>query len=180
MEWTEIGEIAAEPVSVAEAKAWCRIERSDEDGLIAGLIRAARETVERETGLVLARREFRLALTAVPRDRRVVSPVRPLASVSAIRVRRLGGDWHSVPPGEAVAERFGGVEALRFSEMVAILGEGGVEIDLSAGFAPGKAPETLRHAVMRIVAAGYESRAPGAAMPAAARDAIAAYREVRI
>ena len=51
-----------EPVSLSEAKAWARIERDDEDALIAGLIRAARQAVEAMTGLVLAQRGFRLAL----------------------------------------------------------------------------------------------------------------------
>ncbi|MEF2551763.1 head-tail connector protein [Aurantimonas sp. A2-1-M11] len=65
---------AGEPASVAEAeaeaKAWARIDRDDEDGLIGGLIRAARETIEALTGLVLVQRAFRLALDPVPADGR--------------------------------------------------------------------------------------------------------------
>ncbi|MEC5324616.1 head-tail connector protein [Aurantimonas sp. A3-2-R12] len=35
-----------EPMTAADIKIWARIDRADEDGLIANLIRAARETIE--------------------------------------------------------------------------------------------------------------------------------------
>lgn len=39
-----------EPISVAEAKLHCRIDGSDEDALVADLIKSAREAAEHETG----------------------------------------------------------------------------------------------------------------------------------
>lgn len=50
---------AAEPVSLAEAKAHLRVEHSDDDTLIGALIVAAREAVESRTGRALVTRTYR-------------------------------------------------------------------------------------------------------------------------
>ena len=42
-----------EPVTLAEAKAWCRIDAADEDALLSALIAAARLQVESLTGRAL-------------------------------------------------------------------------------------------------------------------------------
>lgn len=46
----------AEPISLDEAKAQCRVTSSDEDDLIGGLIVAAREWVEGQTAHILVQR----------------------------------------------------------------------------------------------------------------------------
>ena len=56
----------AEPVTVSSLKAYLRLTHDSEDELLAGLIRAAREDVERATGLVLLGQEWRLVLDAWP------------------------------------------------------------------------------------------------------------------
>jgi len=38
--------LATEPVTLAEAKAWCKIDHNDEDALLLGLITGARQTIE--------------------------------------------------------------------------------------------------------------------------------------
>lgn len=48
-----VTDAASEPVTPAEAKAYCRVDLSDEDTLITSLISAARRRVEKETGLAL-------------------------------------------------------------------------------------------------------------------------------
>ena len=45
---------AAEPVTLAEARSWLRVDTTDEDGAIASLISAAREIVEMTTRRALA------------------------------------------------------------------------------------------------------------------------------
>jgi uncharacterized phiE125 gp8 family phage protein len=51
-----------EPVSLAEAKAFCRIDGTDEDALVSALITAARLHVESITGRALLTQTWRLIL----------------------------------------------------------------------------------------------------------------------
>ena len=59
----------AEPVTLAEAKDHLRLQHASEDELLAGLIRAAREDVERATGMALIDQTWRLALDALAMQR---------------------------------------------------------------------------------------------------------------
>lgn len=181
----ELGGMGAEPVSVAEAKAWCRIERNDEDALVGTLVKAAREAIERETRLILARRSFRVALDTVPTDRRIAMPRRPLVAVTAVTAYGPDGSARSFSSGSATIDRF--LEtAARVSEEVAAAAVNGLEIEFTAGFDAASVPEALKLATKQIVSATYEIRGavsadlqPGV-MPAAARDLISAYREIRL
>lgn len=57
---------AGEPLTLAEVKAHLRLDGSAEDGLLSGLIAAARTHLERETGLALMTGSFRLYLDDWP------------------------------------------------------------------------------------------------------------------
>ena len=51
-------DVTDEPVTLAEAKAFCKVDVSDDDDLIAELITAAREYCESYTGIAFVKREF--------------------------------------------------------------------------------------------------------------------------
>ena len=51
-------------MTLAEVKAHLRVGHASEDTLLAGLVRAAREEVERATGIALIDQTWRLALDA--------------------------------------------------------------------------------------------------------------------
>ena len=181
------GETApTEPVSVAEAKAWARIERDDEDGLIEGLVRAARQAVEQTTGLVLARRAFRLALDPVPTEGWIEIARRPLVSISAIVAYGADGTPAAFDADEGVIERALGIEAIRLSPAVRAASVNGVEVEFEAGFGVDGVPENLKLALKTIVASSYEFRAAvglsqqPAIMPPLARSLIAPFRRVAL
>lgn len=175
-----------EPMTAADIKIWARIDRDDEDGLIGDLIRAARQTIETTTGLVLARRQFRVALDPVPGNGWIEVTRRPIVSVVSITAYGSDGAPTAFAASEAVIERALGVEAIRLSPAVRMAASNGVEVEFEAGFAVGMVPENLLLALRTIVAAAYEVRAAvdisqqPAVLPPLARSLIAPYRGVRI
>ena len=53
-----------EPLSLAEAKSWLRVDGSDEDALIQSLISSARKAVEAATNRLLITQQWRVTLDA--------------------------------------------------------------------------------------------------------------------
>ena len=178
--------LAAEPLTLAEAKAWARIERDDEDALIGDLIRAGREAIEGETGLSLVARSFRLSLDPAPCDGWVEATRRPLVSVDGVTAYDAAGNPALFTPEDAIVERPLGLDGFRLAGPVVDAAANGVEIEFTAGFAAGACPAGLLLALKAIVAASYEARAlvePGlqpALRPAIAERLLAPYRRVRI
>ncbi len=69
MTYAVIEQPSAEPLTLAQVKAHLRVEHTDEDGLLSGLISIARQFLEAETGLCLMRQRLRLYLDRWPRRR---------------------------------------------------------------------------------------------------------------
>ncbi len=91
-------EPAAEPVTTAEAKAHLRLDHDSEDDLIAGLIRAAREEVERATGLAMIDQSWRLALDCVPACGLVLLRRHPVKAIISVTVYDADGAASLVDP----------------------------------------------------------------------------------
>lgn len=84
---------SVEPVTVAEQKAFMRVEIADEDALTASLITAARQAAESITGRALITQQW-LATFEVPRrtSRRLELPVAPVRSVESVIVDGMALD----------------------------------------------------------------------------------------
>lgn len=186
---------ATEPVSVEAAKAWLRVSHSDDDALIADLIRSAREHVETRTGGVLITQSWRERLEDWPRDRLSASGLAvqlaraPLISVEAVRVRGRDSALTEWDPAEYR------VETGELGRLVAILPftlprpdlrGGGIEIDFTAGYGetPDDVPAPLRAAILHLVAASYGAdRGEGGESPPApdmVDRLLAPYERVRL
>jgi len=165
----------AEPVTLAEAKAHLRLDASDEDALVTALIRTAREHLERETGLSLIARSFRLHLDDWPASRMIPIARGPVQTIENVTVYDAAGVAADVDvsgyllDGQARPARL--VLPGRPAPGQAI---NGIEIDFSAGFGESGAdvPDTLKRAMLLHVAAMFELRGvlspddqPGAVPP---------------
>ena len=177
---------AVEPLSLAEAKAFLRLETADDDPLIAAFISAARLHVELQTGLALVTQRWRMVLDCWPANGRIaVRPV-PLQALTAARVFDFDGearaiDTHAFVP-DASTSMFSFVPwALPMPTRIAA----GIELDIAAGFgdAASDVPEPLRQAIRLLVAHWYENRAivagaEVAPVPSNAAVLIAPYRSL--
>lgn len=153
---------AAEPVGVAEAKAYLRIAHDSEDALLEGLIRAAREEVEARAGVALLTQCWRLALDRWPAAGRVRLKPHPVVSVDAVIVYGADGEAELLPASGwrlDAHSRPARLEFVRRPEPARTMN--GIEIDFTAGFGDEAeaVPERLRQAMLRLVAHWFEFRA---------------------
>ena len=180
---------AAEPVTLAQVKAHLRISHGSEDDLIAELIRVAREEVERSTGLALIDQSWRLVLDRLPRHATVNLFRHPVRAIISVTVYGADGEAVLVPGSDYQLDPLSRPARLHFEKAPeAPHRMNGIEIDFSAGFgeAGTDVPDTLKRALILLVAHWYEFRAqidPGdqpVSYPAAYERLIAPYKLRRL
>jgi uncharacterized phiE125 gp8 family phage protein len=150
----------AEPVSLAEAKAFLRLEHDDEDGLVAALITAARLHVEAATRRLLVTQNWRIVRDRWPGGI-VPIPLAPLQSVVGVRLFPEEGAAATVPSADYWLDA-----ASTPARLVARRGfrepgrpVAGIEIDVVAGYGDAaEVPEPLRQAIRLLVAHWFEDR----------------------
>lgn len=138
---------AGEPVSLAEAKLYLRVEHGAEDSLIAELMQAAREAVERLTGRAFITRRLRERVACEQvrqgRLRLAFSPLQALERVEA--------------GGVALAVRSEAEPAVLLFDQALPPGE--LLVEYAAGYGPpGAAPAMLKDAVLAVLAKAYDAR----------------------
>lgn len=89
---------AAEPISVAEGKAYCGITIEDDDALVASLIVAARMLVETQTRRALVTRTLETHFPCFPRCGSIETPVAPVQSVESIQYLDPSGVLQTLDP----------------------------------------------------------------------------------
>lgn len=156
---------AVEPVTLAELRAQLRLVQTEEDGLLASLIKAAREHVEQVTRRALIAQGWRIALDGWPAGRILRLPLAPVLSVTAVTVYGADGMPVTLAPAAWTLRR--GTEPARLV-VAPDTGSGvepvnGLEIDFTAGYgaSPADVPEPLRQAVRMLAAHWYEHREAG-------------------
>lgn len=183
---TTITPPASEPVSLAEAKLFLRVDQDVEDDLIETLIAAARAAVEAGCGRALITRRVREQLDIWSRDAvgGAVLGIGPVSDVIAVRLLADNGSQSVIDPERYRLEGSRDRPRLVFAVGVpaTLRSAGGVEIDYDAGFAEDAAdlPIALRLATLQIVAALYEARQGQAVVPEAARALMRPYAPARL
>ena len=176
---------SAEPWSVAEAKAFLRVEHDDDDAVIAALIAAARGHVEALSRRALLVQRWRCVLDVWPADGRLDPRLGPLRSVIAARVYDQGNNAHAIDAGSFVVDAAANVIASP-CRTLPLPGRrhAGIELDIELGYGTTAAdvPEPLRHGIRLLVAHWYENRGLAAIggnvamLPAGLGALIAPYR----
>lgn len=155
------GAPALEPVTLVDAKAHLRIAHSSEDGLISGLIRAAREDVERTTGTALIDQTWRLVLDRWPVDNVVMLARHPVRQLLSVTIFGSEGEASIVNPAAYQLDTLSRPARIHFdSAPERLRAINGVEIDFRAGFgeAGTDVPDLLKRAMLLLVAHWYEFR----------------------
>lgn len=186
MSITVVAPSASEPVSLAEAKLFLRIDNNAEDELIETLITAARDAVEAGVGRVLITRRVRESLDIWRREatRGAVLALGPVMNVVAVRLLAESGAQSVLDPERYRVEGQRDRPRLVFPPGLpaTLRSAGGIEIEYDAGFADNAAdlPVALRVAVLQIVTALYEARPMEGGMPDAARALMRPFAPVRL
>ncbi|MEZ5872407.1 MAG: head-tail connector protein [Nitratireductor sp.] len=157
------------PVSVAEIKAHMRIDGTDEDAYLADLAAAATSHVEARTGAALITQTWRVFLDDWPDAVIIALPLRPVRSITAIRVYDSEGNGVEPAPGTFVLDAASEPARLHITDRHAPSRPvNGIEIDVVAGFGDTavEVPDTLRRAILVLAAFWFEVR--GSATDAAA------------
>lgn len=175
---------AVEPVSLAEAKAFLRVEHNDDDDLIGALAAGSRIHVEAQTRRALVTQSWRIALDCWPEDGRVRVVPAPLKELTAARVYDVDGHAQAVDLQAFVPDL--GSSALAFAPWALPQPDriaAGIELDVTVGYgdAAVDVPEPLRQAIRLLVGHWYENRGLAAlgtvtVLPTTVAALIAPYR----
>ena len=177
---------ASEPVSLAEAKLFLRVDHADEDALITDIISAARDAVERACGRALITRRVRETLEDWRRDAFGAAElsVGPATNVAAVRLLSSDGSESVIDPSRYRLDGARDRPRLVFEDGLPILlrSIGGIEVDYDAGLAAvaSDVPTALRLALLHVAAALYETRLGDVALPRAAQALMRPYAPMRL
>lgn len=155
---------SALPVSLAEAKAYCRVESDHEDALIADLIEAATAHVEQATCRALVERELMLTMRCFPLDLFRL-PWSPVLSVASVKYRDLDGVLHTLTADvdylADLAAQPATVEPVRDWPATGPYPDA-VQVTYTAGHdgSPLDIPQRARVAILALVAQWYDRRTP--------------------
>jgi uncharacterized phiE125 gp8 family phage protein len=191
MSITTITPPASEPVSLAEAKLFLRVDHSAEDDLITLLIVAAREAVEAAIGRALITRALitrrvRESLDIWVREaaQGAVLGLGPVTNVVAVRLLADNGSQSVLDPDRYRLDGNRDRPRLVFASGVpATLRQiGGIEIEYDCGYADEATdlPVSLRLAIMQIVASLYELRQGEGGIPETARALMRPFAQMRL
>jgi len=152
---------ASEPLTLAEAKLQCRVDGSDEDGLLSDLISAARSHVEKYCGIGLG------SQTAVLRCSSfcdfIDMPIAPVSAITSITYLDSSGVKQTLSTDvyETVLTDLEPTIRLKFNQSWPSVREASdaIRVTVSAGYSSLPAP--IHHAMLLMIGQWFDSRAVG-------------------
>lgn len=168
-------EPASEPVTLAEAKAQCRVDGADEDARLNSYITAARQLAEEFTGTRF------VSQTAVLRASCFADlchlPLAPVSAVTGITYLDGAGDEQTLATSvyESVLIGLEPTIRLKINQSWPNIrtATDAVRVTVTAGYST--VPEPIRHAILLTVCEWFDDRSQGA-LPAGAVALLTNYR----
>ncbi|MEZ5792516.1 MAG: head-tail connector protein [Nitratireductor sp.] len=157
------------PVTLNAVKTHLRIDDTADDGYLQEMILAATSHVEKRCDIALMTQTWRMFLDDWPCGNILILPVRPIQSISEIRVYDGEGNASIPASGSMVLDAASDPARLHLSQRIQPLKAlNGIEIDAVAGFGDTAmdVPDSLKRAILILTAFWYEVR--GSAADAAA------------
>lgn len=169
------GAPAVEPVSLAEAKLYLRVEHSADDDLITDIIFAARNAAEKYTRKSFITQIWKLAFDDnVSAD--VAIPYGPVQSITS--VTSIARDGTTTEVDDAIYFLNTAKDTLCFDQEVT---GHQVEIVYLSGYGDATAvPADIKQALLMHIASLYDLREIGGGMPVNAIAFLQPYRELRV
>jgi len=150
---------AVEPVTVAEQKAFSRVEYADDDNIIVGVLKAARECVENATNRRLITQTWR-HYPANPRD--IILPFGPVQAVTSVTLYDETGSAHLLAPSDYDADIISEPATLKVRNLqgVSLRWTNPLAVEFVCGYGDSgtTVPESIRQAIMLLAAHWYENR----------------------
>jgi uncharacterized phiE125 gp8 family phage protein len=168
------------PVTLAEAKAFLRVQTTDEDLLITSLVRAARQAIEDYTFAVCRERAETLLFDGF--GKRLVIEAAPLVAVTSVTYLDTEGDLQTLAPADYRVTELHGVPVIvpaPGAHWPATLNGApdAVRVAVMAGWPDNAAvDETVRHAALLLVSNAYDDRSGPMVMSDAVKQLLGRYR----
>jgi uncharacterized phiE125 gp8 family phage protein len=179
-----------EPVSLNEAKAWLRLDNTDEDSMITALITAARLTVEAASRRLLISQNWRLVMDHWPVGGIVKVQLSPFKTILAARSFDINGNATTYDPTGFIVDKASEPARIMAANNIApVTGRpfAGIELDVQLGFGANASdvPQPLRQAILLLVALWFENRGDGIGgagepLPPAIKALITPFKRPRI
>lgn len=157
---------ASEPVSLVEAKAQCRVEISDDDDLIEGLIRSARQWAERFTRRAFITQQWMYVRDDWPQDAdwfRI--PLPPLQSVESVQYQVADGTLYTLSASDYTVDTISEPGRIALADGASwpsddLYPVNGVRVQFTAGYGNqgSNVPQPIRQAILLLVGHWYENR----------------------
>ena len=173
-----------EPVMLGDAKAYLKLDTSDDDALVTALIAAARTRAEWHTGRALMTQSWMLWLDAWPPGGVIDIPLPPLRSVTSVTTFARDDASSLLDSARYIVDLAGNRVALRPTTVLPPLLRviNAVAIGFTAGYGGATdVPQGLKSAILALIAFLYEHRGEAPAdLPQDVAAMLAPYRILKI